>query len=115
MLYEQEKSRMDKPSFENIFNELSVVPKISTPFNLSNLMRSLPNSKSNYNMRSFSSSTFTGKDGKLHTKRNIITNNNGKKNNYYQEFTTDKNGKINLIREKGIKPKKYKTIMDKEW
>ena len=65
-------------------------------------------------MNSFSSSTVVGKDGKFYTKRSFTTNNNGKKKNFYQEFTTDKNGKINIIKEIGTGQSKFKSLKDIE-
>lgn len=98
-------------TFNGVFDELSGMPNIKLPANFSEVIKKFPINQQNYSMNSFSSSSVTGKDGKLHTKRNFTTNNNGKKKSYYQEFTTDKSGKIKIIKQIGTKPK-LKSLKD---
>ena len=83
-----------------------------------NLIKHMKNhDNKSFSMNSiFESSTVTGKDGKLHTKRNLTTNKNGEKKSYYQEFITDKNGKVKIIKEISNTPplfrKRIKDVKD---
>lgn len=100
-------------NFIGVFDDLTIMPKIKLPKKIPKLSK-LQASKKSYSMNSFSSSTVVGKDGKFYTKRSFTTNNNGKKKNFYQEFTTDKNGKINIIKEIGTGQSKFKSLKDIE-
>ena len=71
--------------------------------------------RNNKSQSYFSSTVQTvGKDGKVITKQKVNVNNNGKKDSYYTEYYTDKNGKKHLVKDNGnrnLKPRKKKYIL----
>jgi len=114
--YERYLKNNSLDKIEDFFDIFSGIPDIEIPKKMPEIIN-LPFNSNNYTMNSyFQSTTTTGKDGKLHTKRNLTTNNNGEKINYYQEFTTDKNGKVKIIKDISNKPptfsKRLKDVKD---
>ena len=60
------------------------------------------NSKTNTNVSSYTfTSTTINNNGNIKTKKNIKTNINGSKNNYFTEFTINKDGEKTIIKEEG--------------
>ena len=61
----------------------------------------IPN-QNNSNYSSYSSyKTHINNNGNIYSTEKINTNINGKKNNYYKEYTIDKNGNKKIIKEEG--------------
>ena len=62
------------------------------------------NSSISKNVKSYSFvSSSSTKNGKIITKKKYKTNINGKEKKYYQEYETDKDGNLKIIKEKGDK------------
>lgn len=79
----------------NFFNNEFNFPSFNLPsFNLNNF-----GNESNYSIYSSNIIQSVGQDGKINTKEHISVNNNGKQENYINEYFIDEKGKKHIIKE----------------